>query len=84
MKDLFDLDAEWRTHAACLGLDGGTFFMENTTGRGGYTAAKAICATCFVTVDCLNYAIDSRIELGVWGGLSPRERRRVRTRRRAG
>lgn len=74
----------WRTHAACLGADGDVFFIEGSRGRGGYKAAKAICAECYVTADCLDYALQHRLEEGVWGGLSPRERRRVRTRRRAG
>lgn len=82
VKDLFDLSAPWRTHAACLGLDGGPFFIEDHAGRGGYATAKAICAICFVTADCLNYALETRMEEGVWGGLSPRERRRVRARRK--
>lgn len=84
MKDLFDLDAPWRDLAACLGADGNLFFIDDYQGRGGYKAAKAICAECFVTADCLDYAIGARMEEGIWGGLSPRERRRVRARRRAG
>lgn len=74
---LFDLDAPWRDGAACLGLDGEPFFGKSPH------AAKAICQQCFVIEDCLNYALTARIEFGIWGGLSPRERRRVRTKRRA-
>lgn len=81
MKDLFDLDAPWRLHAACLGHSD-PFFIDDTAGRGGYETAKAICRTCFVTAPCLEYALEARMEEGVWGGLSPRERRRVRARRR--
>lgn len=48
----------------------------------GVDAARAICATCKVKEPCLEYALEQRIDHGVWGGCSERERRRILKRRR--
>jgi WhiB family redox-sensing transcriptional regulator len=45
--------------------------------------AKAICADCRATSPCLEYALANRIEHGVWGGCSERQRRRILRDRRA-
>jgi WhiB family redox-sensing transcriptional regulator len=45
---------------------------------------KAICAVCPVRVECLEYALEIAAPFGVWGGLSERERRRIRARRKRG
>lgn len=67
--------AEWVRHAACRGVDTAKFFTE----RGESTAeAKAVCAGCPVREECLTYAINNGEKAGVWGGLSPQERRRLR------
>jgi len=42
-----------------------------------YDTAKDICGTCDVTAECLDYALRSRQDLGVWGGLSPKQRDKV-------
>ena len=76
-----DLDG-WRQHAACDGLDPDLFFPS----RGdtfGVREAKAVCALCFVREACLEYALDNGEAWGIWGGKSERERRRMRTSRRA-
>lgn len=71
-------DDSWRTQAACIGL-GDLFFIE----RGDSARpAKAICAICPVIDDCLDYALANSLKHGIWGGLSERERRRVKTNRR--
>jgi WhiB family redox-sensing transcriptional regulator len=44
--------------------------------------ARRICATCPVREQCLEYALQFRIDHGVWGGCSERERRRILKRRR--
>lgn len=70
--------ASWRDHAACRGVDPDLFFP----GRGEATApAKAVCATCPVRAECLNYAMANGEKFGIWGGLSERERRRLRSKR---
>ena len=73
----------WYERAACRGRDADCFFPE----KGGSTrAAKRICQTCVVQVECLEYALAIREPHGVWGGLNETERRAlVRERdRRAG
>ena len=62
-------------HAECKGLDPRLFFPE----RGESTReAKAVCDTCPVRSDCLDWAIDTQQKHGIWGGRSERERRRIR------
>ena len=72
---------DWRQRAACRRpeVDPELFFPE----RGGTARpAKRICQQCPVQADCLQYAIVTRQQFGVWGGLSERERRRLRERTR--
>ncbi|MBK5289422.1 MAG: WhiB family transcriptional regulator [Acidimicrobiia bacterium] len=49
----------------------------------GVERARRVCATCPVVDECLEYALAHRIEHGVWGGASERERRRILRSRRA-
>jgi len=70
----------WRQRARCRGLDPELFFP----GLGESTAeAKAVCAGCPVRMPCLDYALDTSERHGVYGGLSERERRKIRRRRLA-
>ncbi|NLD76416.1 MAG: WhiB family transcriptional regulator, partial [Acidimicrobiales bacterium] len=48
----------------------------------GVDSARKICADCRVSAECLEYALENRIDHGVWGGCSERERRRILKRRR--
>jgi WhiB family redox-sensing transcriptional regulator len=57
-----------------------TFFPSDGV---GVDRARRICATCPVVESCLEYALEQRIEHGVWGGCSERERRRILKQRRA-
>ena len=71
-------ERRWQEHANCLGVDPDLFFPE----RGASTReAKAVCRGCEVRVDCLEYALAHGEKFGIWGGLSERERRRVRRQR---
>ncbi len=71
-------DLSWQDFANCRGGDADLFFPE----RGASTrAAKAICRECSVRVDCLEFAIVSGEKFGIWGGLSERERRKIRRQR---
>jgi WhiB family transcriptional regulator, redox-sensing transcriptional regulator len=72
--------AEWRAKAACLGEDPELFFPHGNTGPAAEQVerAKAICDRCEVRVACLEYALDTNQDAGVWGGLSEEERRTVR------
>ncbi len=65
----------WMVDARCLDADPEAFFPE----KGGSTReAKRICAECPVKEPCLEYALANDERFGIWGGLSERERRRVR------
>ncbi len=70
----------WQSFARCRGLDPEVFYpSEEDEGL----EAKEICAACPVREACLEYSIVARERIGVWGGLTERERRRlVRQRRR--
>ena len=64
---------EWREDAACRDLDTAIFFPETDEAT---AAAKAVCATCPVREACLQFALVTRQDDGVWGGLDENERRR--------
>lgn len=71
---------DWHDHAACAGVDPDLFFPS----RGASTReAKAVCAGCPVRSDCLEAAMAGGEKFGIWGGMSERERRRLRRERRA-
>lgn len=61
---------EWFSRARCTGLTS-IFFTETTA---GIARAKAICTLCPVRDECLDYALRTKQEYGVWGGLSENER----------
>ena len=70
--------AGWQDEANCLGVDPDLFFPE----RGASTReAKEVCRGCVVRLDCLEYALVNGEKFGIWGGLSERERRRLRRQR---
>jgi WhiB family redox-sensing transcriptional regulator len=68
-------ELSWQDYANCRGADADLFFPE----RGASTRkAKAICGECQVRAQCLDFAIDIGEKFGIWGGMSERERRKVR------
>jgi WhiB family transcriptional regulator, redox-sensing transcriptional regulator len=69
----------WMLHARCRGANPTEFFPSDGL---GVEFAQRICTGCPVRVECLEYALLHRIEHGVWGGASERERRRILRRRR--
>ena len=74
-------DHAWQDEANCLGVDPDLFFPE----RGASTReAKEVCRGCVVKDDCLEYALENGEKFGIWGGLSERERRRLRRQRAQG
>ncbi|WP_275585718.1 WhiB family transcriptional regulator [Geodermatophilus sabuli] len=67
----------WQERALCAETDPEAFFPE----KGGSTReAKKICTGCEVKAECLEYALSNDERFGIWGGLSERERRRLRRR----
>jgi WhiB family redox-sensing transcriptional regulator len=72
----------WRELGRCNGAEQGVFFPEDDEDPG--EMAKTICAPCPVRETCLEHALALREKLGVWGGYTAKERRRlIRQRRRA-
>ena len=70
----------WQADALCAQTDPEAFFPE----KGGSTRdAKKICTACEVKSQCLEYALENDERFGIWGGLSERERRKLRRGRTA-
>lgn len=76
LDDLFGTaEQEWQEQALCAQTDPEAFFPE----KGGSTReAKRICQACAVRDECLEYALLNDERFGIWGGLSERERRRLK------
>ncbi|TDE96127.1 WhiB family transcriptional regulator [Occultella glacieicola] len=67
----------WQERALCAQTDPEAFFPE----KGGSTReAKRVCVSCEVRVECLEYALEHDERFGIWGGLSERERRKLKRR----
>jgi WhiB family redox-sensing transcriptional regulator len=75
---------EWVHRAKCRDVDPELFFPVGTTGPAAaqIDAAKAVCLQCTVRDDCLEWAIATGQDAGVWGGTSEEERRSIRRARR--
>jgi WhiB family redox-sensing transcriptional regulator len=78
-------DYSWRDHALCRDTDPELFFPVGTTGMALVQIDKArqVCGECHVRSECLDFALETNQDSGVWGGLSEEERRVIR-RQRAG
>ena len=68
------MDNDWMARGSCRNHPPETFFPSDGV---GVEVAKRICETCAVTEPCLEYALAHRIDHGVWGGASERQRRRI-------
>lgn len=73
-------DYTWRSNAVCRDTDPELFFPVGTTGQAllQLSKAKETCDQCTVKVECLQFAIDTNQDSGVWGGTSEDERRAIR------
>jgi WhiB family redox-sensing transcriptional regulator len=73
-------DTDWRTNAACRYVDRDLHFPKANTpgGRAQMDRAKRVCGGCLVREVCLEWALDTGQNDGVWGGKSPRQRREMR------
>jgi WhiB family redox-sensing transcriptional regulator len=69
----------WMLNARCRDAAPGAFFPSDGV---GVDRARQVCAECAVQAECLEYALEFRIDHGVWGGCSERERRRILRQRR--
>jgi WhiB family redox-sensing transcriptional regulator len=71
---------EWRRTAACRDTDPDLFFPVGTTGPAieQIENAKAVCRQCESQQDCLEFALATNQDSGIWGGTSEEERRKLR------
>jgi len=67
-------ETQWMARGNCAEKPPSVFFPSDGV---GVEVAKRVCADCPVKNQCLEYALDNRIDHGVWGGTSERERRRI-------
>lgn len=79
---IYDVDDDgelgWQDQALCAETDPEAFYPE----KGGSTReAKRVCFTCGVRAECLEYALEHGEAFGIWGGMSERERRRLKQNR---
>ncbi len=68
------MDTIWMAEGNCAHRDPSTFFPSDGV---GVDSAKKVCTDCPVQSQCLEYALTNRIDHGVWGGTSERQRRRI-------
>ncbi|MFA5566546.1 MAG: WhiB family transcriptional regulator [Acidimicrobiia bacterium] len=73
------MDNTWMSQGLCANYPPTTFFPSDGA---GVEVARKICAECPVAETCLEYALVNRIDHGVWGGTSERQRRRILKARR--
>ena len=73
------VDVVWRSKGACQGLDAEIFYPENEDHA---EFALSVCGECAVRIACLDYALDTREQQGVWGGATARDRRKMLRQRR--
>jgi WhiB family transcriptional regulator, redox-sensing transcriptional regulator len=82
VRELFIIEGDqeelgWQERALCAQTDPEAFFPE----KGGSTReAKRVCLTCDVRGECLEYALANDERFGIWGGMSERERRKLKKR----
>ena len=74
----------WRNSAACRDTDPDLFFPVGQTGLAidHIASAKAVCGGCAVRVECLEYALMTNQDAGIWGAKTEDERRKIRRERR--
>lgn len=73
---------EAETIPPCMTVGGDLFFNDDDKGQGEtrYKEAKSLCKQCPIQRECLTYALENEELHGVWGGLAPKERQRLRGR----
>ena len=70
----------WRSDSACRDTDPDLFFPVGTTGQAlvQIERAREVCNQCPVKRDCLEFALETNQDSGIWGGTSEEERRAIR------
>ncbi len=71
---------DWRRQSICRDTDPDLFFPVGTTGHAllQIERAKEVCGQCPVSTDCLEFALETNQDSGIWGGTSEEERRVIR------
>lgn len=69
---------DWIKDAACRGVDSEIFFAEEGNWHAKHAEAIELCSKCTVYKDCLRFATENNIGYGIWGGLTPKQRKRSR------
>ena len=79
---LANADYSWRSVAICRDTDPDLFFPVGTTGYAlvQIDRAKQVCGECPAQIECLDYALETNQDSGIWGGTSEEERRALRRR----
>jgi WhiB family transcriptional regulator, redox-sensing transcriptional regulator len=72
-----DAVQDWTARSACRTVDPDDLFVTGAA----QNRAKTVCRACPVRTECLSDALDNRVEFGVWGGMTERERRALLRRR---
>ena len=77
---LGNADYTWRQRAICRDTDPELFFPVGSTGQAllQIARAKEVCCECPVKHECLEFAIETNQDTGIWGGTSEEERRQIR------
>ena len=70
-------ELDWRLDAACLGHPNPEVFFPERGDHAALREAKAVCEDCLVREDCLDFALEHRERLGVWGGMAGKELQRA-------
>lgn len=68
---------DWEEQAICYTVAPDEMFLDGAA----QSSAKSVCKPCPVRTECLAHALDRRIQYGVWGGMTERERRALLRRR---
>ncbi len=77
---LANADYTWRDRSICRDTDPDLFFPVGTTGQAllQIERAKEVCGECPVSSECLEYALETNQDSGIWGGLDEEQRRAIR------
>jgi WhiB family redox-sensing transcriptional regulator len=77
---LANANYHWRDYAACRDTDPELFFPVGTTGNAlvQIEQARSVCGECEARVECLEFALSTNQDSGIWGGTSEEERRKLR------
>jgi WhiB family redox-sensing transcriptional regulator len=81
-KVTFEMGPNWQRWAACRGTDGDDWFPVGNThdAQAQIEECRAVCRRCPVMESCLQFALETGQEAGVWGGMSEDERRALKRR----